>query len=417
MYERFTDRARKVMQLANQEAQRCNHQYIAPEHILLGLVKEGSGVAANVLKNLDIDLRKIRLEVEKIVQSGPDMVTMGKLPQTPAAKKVIENAIASARSLNMNYIGTEHLLLGLFDDPPLMTLFSQLGVTRQMVEQGIRKMLKMDANETKNPFTQRSLLVLDLANKAAVANDSQMVGSPHLLLGLLQEGKGLACQVLANLDTNVQKLKDALWSLVPPVDFRGSFNVGKVPLGKEVEKILEGAVAEAKAMEMEENIGTEHILLAMFGDPFLLKLFQEVGLRYSQAKEEIQALCPQKPPIGTIVYPAACGKSTSFFVGENPPTQQTDSKSTLTYNTHKLLVTALPSEEEMKQLRAEFEKAAQTTPVLLPSSKTPYTYHQKNKDGSEFTITFATYSELTAFAKEQLRGQNPESDTDSCFCM
>src|SRR5262249_21030208 len=73
MYERFTDRARKVMQLANQEAQRFNHEYIGTEHILLGLVKEGSGVAANVLKNLDIDLRKIRLEVEKIVQSGPDM--------------------------------------------------------------------------------------------------------------------------------------------------------------------------------------------------------------------------------------------------------------------------------------------------------------------------------------------------------
>ena len=68
MYERFTDRARKVMQLANQEAQRFNHEYIGTEHILLGLVKEGSGVAANVLKNLDIDLRKIRLEVEKIVQ-------------------------------------------------------------------------------------------------------------------------------------------------------------------------------------------------------------------------------------------------------------------------------------------------------------------------------------------------------------
>ncbi len=113
MYERFTDRARKVMQLANQEAQRFNHEYIGTEHILLGLVKEGSGVAANVLKNLDIDLRKIRLEVEKIVQAGPDMVTMGKLPQTPRAKKVIEYSIEEARNLAHNYVGTEHLLLGL----------------------------------------------------------------------------------------------------------------------------------------------------------------------------------------------------------------------------------------------------------------------------------------------------------------
>src|ERR1700677_3424008 len=113
MYERFTDRARKVMQRANQEAQRFNHEYIGAEHVLLGLVKEGSGVAANVLKNLDVDLRKIRLEVEKLVQSGPDMVTMGKLPQTPRAKKVIEYSMEEARNLNHNYVGTEHILLGL----------------------------------------------------------------------------------------------------------------------------------------------------------------------------------------------------------------------------------------------------------------------------------------------------------------
>ncbi|MBN9518440.1 ATP-dependent Clp protease ATP-binding subunit [bacterium] len=115
MYERFTDRARKVMQLANQEAQRFNHEYIGTEHVLLGLVKEGSGVAANVLKNLDIDLRKIRLEVEKIVQHGPggDQVVMGRLPHTPRAKKVIEYSVEEARNLNHNYVGTEHLLLGL----------------------------------------------------------------------------------------------------------------------------------------------------------------------------------------------------------------------------------------------------------------------------------------------------------------
>jgi len=101
------------MALANQEAQRFNHEYIGTEHILLGLVKEGSGVGANVLKNLDVDLRKVRLEVEKLVKAGPEMVTMGKLPQTPRAKKVIEYAIEEARNLNHNYVGTEHLLLGL----------------------------------------------------------------------------------------------------------------------------------------------------------------------------------------------------------------------------------------------------------------------------------------------------------------
>jgi hypothetical protein len=137
MYERFTDRAREVMQLANQEAQRYNHEYIGTEHILLGLVKEGSGVAANILKNLDIDLRKIRREVERIVQSAPDMVTMGKLPQTPTAKKVIEHAIAEARNLNHNYVGTEHVLLGLLlqHDSVAAQILRNLGLSTEKVRE------------------------------------------------------------------------------------------------------------------------------------------------------------------------------------------------------------------------------------------------------------------------------------------
>ena len=113
MFERFTDRARKVMALANQEAQRFNHEYIGTEHVLLGLIKEGTGVGANVLKNLGVDLHKVRMEVERLVKSGPEMPAMGKLPQTPRAKKVIEYSIEEARNLGHNYVGTEHILLGL----------------------------------------------------------------------------------------------------------------------------------------------------------------------------------------------------------------------------------------------------------------------------------------------------------------
>src|SRR5205809_2404813 len=152
MYERFTDRARKVMQLANQEAQRFNHEYIGTEHILLGLVKEGTGVAANVLKNLDIDLRKIRLEVEKIVQAGPDMVTMGKLPQTPRAKKVIEYSIEEARNLNHNYVGTEHLLLGLLREQEGVAaqVLMNLGLKLEDVREEVLNLLghNMDSGES-----------------------------------------------------------------------------------------------------------------------------------------------------------------------------------------------------------------------------------------------------------------------------
>ena len=116
MFDRFTDRAKKVMNFARQEAQRFNHEYLGTEHILLGLIKEGEGVAAHVLKNMGIDMTKIRMEIEKIVKTGPSMVTMGQLPFTQMAKKVLELSMEEASSLSHNYIGTEHLLLGLIKE-------------------------------------------------------------------------------------------------------------------------------------------------------------------------------------------------------------------------------------------------------------------------------------------------------------
>ena len=114
LWERFTERARKVMQLAAQEAQRFNHDAIGTEHILLGIIVEGNGVAANVLLNLGLDLKKVRLEVEKIVPTGSVPTVAGKLPHTPRAKKVLDFAVKEAEALGHNYVGTEHLLLGLF---------------------------------------------------------------------------------------------------------------------------------------------------------------------------------------------------------------------------------------------------------------------------------------------------------------
>ena len=102
-----------VMALTNKEAQRFNHEYIEDVHILLGMVIEGSGTGAAVLKKLGVDLEELRTEVEKLVKSGPDIVLMGEQPQVTRAKKVIKYAIKEARAINHKYIGTEHLLLGL----------------------------------------------------------------------------------------------------------------------------------------------------------------------------------------------------------------------------------------------------------------------------------------------------------------
>ena len=113
MFNRFTERARKVIILAKEEARRFNHDYIGTEHILLGLIREGEGVAAAVLEKMGLDLQSIRLEVEKVVQPGPSTQILGDIPFTPRAKKALELAAEEARALGHNYIGTEHILLGI----------------------------------------------------------------------------------------------------------------------------------------------------------------------------------------------------------------------------------------------------------------------------------------------------------------
>jgi bifunctional DNase/RNase len=149
MYERFTDRARKVMKLANEGALRLNHEYLGTEHLLLGLVGEGSGVAANVLKNLGIELRAVQFEVGRLVQSGPEMVTVGKPLQTPRAKKVIDYAMEEARDLNHNYVGTEHILLGLLRDPDTVAaqVLMNLGVKLETVRAETRALLGHSPSE------------------------------------------------------------------------------------------------------------------------------------------------------------------------------------------------------------------------------------------------------------------------------
>ena len=117
MFEKFTERARKVMSLARQEAQRLNSEFIGTEHILLGIIQEGGGVAAKVLKNLNVDLKRIRQEIEKLITpSTSPTVTLGQLPFSPRAKRVIELAGEAASQLGHDVIGTEHLLLGLLKE-------------------------------------------------------------------------------------------------------------------------------------------------------------------------------------------------------------------------------------------------------------------------------------------------------------
>ena len=142
MFERFTDRARRVVVLAQEEARLLNHNYIGTEHILLGLLNEGEGIAAQALESLDIDLASVREEVVKIIGQGQQSPS-GHIPFTPRAKKVLELSLREALQLGHNYIGTEHILLGLIREGEGVAaqVLQQLGAELQKVRQTVIQLL------------------------------------------------------------------------------------------------------------------------------------------------------------------------------------------------------------------------------------------------------------------------------------
>jgi len=168
MFDRFTERARKVMSLARLEAQRFYHDYVGTEHILLALVKEGTGVASVVLKKMGVELKEIRHEIEKTVERGPEPVASNQqLPYTPRAKRVLELALEEARGLGHHYIGTEHLLLGLLREQDgiaaqvLISLGLKLDEVRQEIHNFLGSEFQADAPPKSNKKSKSETPALD----------------------------------------------------------------------------------------------------------------------------------------------------------------------------------------------------------------------------------------------------------------
>ena len=145
----FTDRVRKVLAMAREEAIRLQHDYVGTEHILLGLIREGEGVAAAVLTNLNVDLDQIHERVEESVRKGKATIALGELPYTSRAKKVLEFAMAEARDFNHSYVGTEHLLLGLLREEKGIAaqVLNSLGVTLDEARGETLKVLGSDVSQ------------------------------------------------------------------------------------------------------------------------------------------------------------------------------------------------------------------------------------------------------------------------------
>src|ERR1051325_11139448 len=143
MSNRFTERAQRVILIAQEEAKRLNHDYVGTEHILLGLIALGEGVAAQVLANLGVDLRRVRAEIEKIVGTGDNVMLLGEIPFTPRAKKVLELAVEEAQNMGHNYVGTEHLLLGLIreEEGVAARVLENLGIRLDVVREEVISLL------------------------------------------------------------------------------------------------------------------------------------------------------------------------------------------------------------------------------------------------------------------------------------
>ena len=139
----YTPRAGQVFELAQEEARRLNHNFIGTEHVLLGLIRLGQGVAADVLRREQVDLEKVRLEVERIVGRGPENTLRPPFPFTPRTKKVLETAQKEARSLSHTYVGTEHILLGLLSEEGGVAahVLKSFGLNASQIRQEVLKAL------------------------------------------------------------------------------------------------------------------------------------------------------------------------------------------------------------------------------------------------------------------------------------
>lgn len=194
MQDRFTDRAKKVMFLAHQEAGRLNHEYIGTEHLLIGLVKEGSGIACAVLRSFGLDINKVREEVDLIVRKGPEITTFGRLPLTPRAKRVVDSAGEYMISMGHKYVGTEHLLLGLLnenDNAAAQVIFN-MGLTAEKIKAEIERLLGVKIKEVEEEKHKIKSCILCTKFEYCYATQSILDRTTGVLMGFMNAADAAA---------------------------------------------------------------------------------------------------------------------------------------------------------------------------------------------------------------------------------
>ncbi len=294
-FDKFTERARKVLSLAQEEAQRFQHNYIGTEHLLLGLVREGEGIAARTLGRMGVSLEKVRNAVEFIIGRG-DRIVLGEIGLTPRAKKVIELAVDEAHRLNHHYIGTEHLLLGLVREGEGIAagVLESLGVRLQNLRREVSVTLgqkgvaadseRLAGNEEQYVYntmhivhhiTQQLYQAIQFAEGERERLKHPSFGTEHILLGLLYDKQSVTALVFKELGIDFPEVYPAIEDLQEREERVYPWSPEHTPLARAQQDL-----AGHEAMRMnKDTIGNEHMLLALlhFPESNAMKILQKLG--------------------------------------------------------------------------------------------------------------------------------------------
>ena len=317
-FDRFNDRAKRVLALAQDEAIRLNHNYIGTEHLLLGLIREGEGVAAQVLTTLNIDLSKVRTAVEFIIGRGPSTTSPSEITLSPRTKRILELSVDEAHRLGHSHVGTEHLLLGLAREGEGIAsgVLESLGVSMERLHQQVIATIDSSGRTSSGPDTQgtaqslprrasrgpfdrfddRAKRTLALAQDEAIRFNHNYIGPEHVLLGLAREGEGVAGRVLAALGITTGKTREAVERVVG----RGESTTApsEITLTPRTKKVIELAIDEARRLG-HDAIGTKHLLLGILRDDSSIacRILIEQGASLEKVRAYVIATLGKPPPL------------------------------------------------------------------------------------------------------------------------
>jgi ATP-dependent Clp protease ATP-binding subunit ClpA len=307
----FTERVRKVLAMAREESARLNHEYVGTEHILLGLVREGEGVAATILQNLSVDADEVERVINEVVKKGTPTHRGPDLPYTSRAKKVLELAMAEAREVNHSYVGTEHLLLGLLREEKGIAaqVLHDAGLTKENAREEMLRILGTETPHTatrpqreefvtiRGPmpahalprFMERLRNVIADAHRVAAERQVTEVTPVHLAIALLQHGEGMANAALDRLELDYEAALLALNDLAPmgTAEITPETVIGLDPAGVIALKAME----EAQRKWGAQFAGTQHLLIGLLATSSqVIAVLSAQDIKVEEVIEEIQAI-------------------------------------------------------------------------------------------------------------------------------